>query len=234
MTAVIVAAGTGSRLQEELPKAYILLAGKPILWYSLFSFQKSDSVDSIVVVVSPEMIDYAGSVQETYFKDISKFISFIPGGATRQHSVYNALQYLAREKKPDYVAIHDAARPFLKTSLIENLYRTAGKTGGAAPGMKVTDTIKEVDSNRAIKTHLKRDSLVAIQTPQVFTFSPLLEVFNRLQDNLEQYTDDTELFSAGGNKTGIIEGDPELFKITYKSDLERARLFLEKGANWWI
>lgn len=234
MTAVILAAGSGTRLQEDLPKAYVLLAGKPVLRYSLESFQKSGQVDAIVIVVSPDMLDYAQNISQTYFRDITKFRGFITGGATRQHSVFNALKHLASNSNPGLVAIHDAARPFLKTALIEKLYRNAGKYGAAAPGIKVTDTIKEINADSTIKNHLKRENLIAIQTPQVFTFAPLLEVFNTLQDRLEKYTDDTELFSAAGKETKIIGGDDALFKITYKNDLEKARLLLEKETKWWI
>lgn len=234
MTAVIVAAGTGSRLEAELPKPYILLADKPILWYSLYSFEASPFVEDIVVVISPEMEDYANSIQDKYFRDITKFAAFAHGGETRQQSVYNVLQEIKTELNPEIVAIHDAARPFLKVSLIEKLYKAACKTGGAAPGLKVTDTIKEVNSDRTVKTHLKRENLIAIQTPQVFAFSDLLQEYTGLSGTLEKYTDDTEIFSEGGGKVEIIEGDPDLFKITYKNDLERARQFLEKGDKPWI
>ncbi|MCG8571582.1 MAG: 2-C-methyl-D-erythritol 4-phosphate cytidylyltransferase [Spirochaetes bacterium] len=224
---IIVAAGSSSRMGLDLPKPFIKIANKPILWYSIQQFLKVKTIGKIVVVVGKEQIFNAEQMVAEYFPD-NEQLSILAGGETRQHSVINGLHFLNAKSSPQIVAIHDAARPFMKISLIKQLLDNAQKYGGAAPGIRVVDTIKVVDSHNLIKEHLIRNQLIAIQTPQVFKFHPLYSAFVQNKQELKNFTDDTELFTFAGHHVKIISGDQELFKITFREDLVQAEKIAEK------
>ncbi|MGP1587362.1 MAG: 2-C-methyl-D-erythritol 2,4-cyclodiphosphate synthase [Treponemataceae bacterium] len=149
-------------------------------------------------------------------------VYFVDGGKTRQLSVKNAMEVLKKTNPPEFVAIHDGARPWVDERTVSDCLEAAKKNKAAAPIIDVVDTIKEIDSeNTLIKKHLKRNELGAIQTPQVFDFELLLKAHNKaLKDELN-FTDDTELWAHYIEyPVSYVRGNIENKKITYKDDVD--------------
>ena len=230
---VIVAAGASSRITNKLPKPFIKINNKPILWYSIYSFNKLDFVKEIFIVISKKDFAYSEKFEKKYLKKIYKFKKFITGGEERPDSVYNALQYINSNYNPDFIAIHDAARPIIKQDLICKIFNEAIKYDSAAPGISVIDTIKKCNNNYFISSHLNRENLIAIQTPQIFNFTKLLNSYNKYYKKNIKITDDTEIYSKIYNNTKIINGDINLFKITYNRDIKFAKKILKEYKNQW-
>jgi 2-C-methyl-D-erythritol 4-phosphate cytidylyltransferase len=233
LTVIILAAGSSSRFDSAISKVFTNIGNKPMCWFPVQSFQKTDSVDKIYVVVSPENLEFAKTIQRKYFKSITKFKSFITGGKTRQDSVYNALKIIQAEGKCEYIAIHDAARPFVKPQIVYDIFKEAVKTGAATCGISVVDTIKVINDREMITTHLNRNDLIAIQTPQIFDYEKLLKAYHTARKKSLTFTDDTEVYSLIDKKISVIPGDKDLFKITYKDDINTAKDILKKNKNIW-
>ena len=225
---LILSAGSGKRLLSTIPKTYIKLNGFPILYYSIKSFSFLDEINSIYVVIAKNMINKFLHIKNKYLADFAKLKGYIIGGDSRQQSVYNGLSFLKElDKRAEYVAIHDGARPFIKPTLIKNIFDEAILYGGASCGIKQVDTIKIIDDD-IVKTHLKRDNLINIQTPQIFLFDKIISGYEYVIKNNIEITDDSEAFSFINGKTKIIKGDNDLIKITYKEDLKKAKEILNK------
>ncbi len=229
MDVIIVAAGFGSRTGLNIPKQFAIINNKPVLFYSIEPFEKSDRVENIYIVISKESSELYTSLYHEHLTSFTKLRKYIIGGERRQDSVFNALSSMYQTKKTDLVAIHDAARPFLDNSLLEKLIDSALLYGSSAPGIKVTDTVKAIDPNGLIIEHPIRENLRAIQTPQIFDFTSIYNAYKFAYTNNLSVTDDTEIFFKYGGKTVIIEGNTNLFKITYPEDIERAKKIL--GGN---
>jgi 2-C-methyl-D-erythritol 4-phosphate cytidylyltransferase len=232
LSVVIVAAGASTRISGKTPKPFIKINNKPILWYSAFLFNKLDFVKEIYIVISKKNLIDAKRIQKKYLKNINKFKNFIIGGKERSDSVYNALQYIYTKNKPDYIAIHDAARPLIRTELTQSIFNEAIKYEAAAPGIPITDTIKECN-NSFISSHLNRKNLIAIQTPQIFNFNKLINSYNKYYNKNMKITDDTEIYSKKNKNVKIVEGDINLFKITYKRDIKIAKKIIKKHKKLW-
>lgn len=213
---VIAAAGTGSRMKSNINKQYMLLKGKPVLYYSLKTFNNHDLVDEIVVVAHTDEVDYClENVVKKY--QFSKVKKVIPGGRERQDSVIQGLKNLSADT--DYVAVHDGARPLLPSGLIHNIYSEAQKYGAAIPGVPVTDTIKMVDKDGFVSSTIDRSSIMAVQTPQIFAYAKLLKAYElALQDNFIG-TDDASLYEKYIGQVKVVLGDPNNIKITTPKDI---------------
>lgn len=236
MNVIVVAAGSGKRVGRNLPKQYLLLNGKPVLYYSLKVFEKSSFVKNMSVVISRDAQDLYNDFLLKYGADFSKLTSPFFGGAERRDSVFNAMSEISKHFVPDdnLIAVHDCARPFLSQDLLKKLYETAETFGGSAPALPLTDTVKEIDNNGFIVSNPVRESLKAVQTPQVFNF---VQYWNAVQICKKEdiyVTDDTEIYSrfAEVGKVKLIAGDSRLFKITYKEDIERAEKILAEDNEW--
>lgn len=233
LSVVIVAAGASTRLNNKLPKPYIKINNKPVLWYSIYSFNKLQFVNEIYIVISENDQEYSKLFQKKYLNKISKFKKFIIGGKNRSDSVYNALNYIKNKKKPDFIAIHDAARPIITQDIIIELFNEAIKFDAAAPGIPIVDTIKGCDKNNFISSHFIRANLVSIQTPQVFEFNKLYNAYNKIYKKKSSFTDDTEIYSKLYKNIKIIRGNKYLFKITYNEDIKIAKILLKECKNQW-
>src|SRR4030042_2876464 len=228
LSVVIVAAGAGTRINNKLPKPFIKINNKPILWYSIYSFNKLQFVKDIYIVISENNLEYSKLIQKKYLKKINKFKNFIIGGINRSDSVFNALKFIKAEKTPDFIAIHDAARPIIKEDTIIEVFNEAIKCGAAAPGIPIVDTIKECNKNNFISSHLVRDNLISIQTPQIFEFNKIFNAYNKVYENNLIFTDDTEIYSKLYKNIKIINSDKNLFKITYNEDIKIAKILLKE------
>ena len=231
LTSIILAAGKSNRFGGKIPKTFLSFYGRPLFYYSLYSFNQVDEVDSIYLVVSKEMLEEAQLYKKKYFKNINKFKDIIVGGDERMHSVFNALNSI--RKDTEYVALHDAARPFIKPELIRTIFYEAVKRDAAVCGIPVIDTIKMLNHNVFIETHLKREELIAIQTPQIFNYNKLYDNYKNAIAKDVVYTDDTEIFALSGDKISIVKGDKDLFKITYKDDIKIAKSIYQRIKNIW-
>jgi 2-C-methyl-D-erythritol 4-phosphate cytidylyltransferase len=213
--AIVVAAGTGSRMGGELPKQFLQLGGKPMIVHSLNLFERSELIDEIILVVHQDYLAYVSQaiVDEYKFHKIRKITC---GGETRQESVLAGLT--ACPAGIDMVAIHDAARPFLADNLFRNVLAKASETGAAILAIQAKESIKIADNHVIIKT-LKRDSIWIAQTPQVFRFAAILDAHQRAEASKNEATDDSELYEQYCGSVSIVPGSQNNIKITTPADL---------------
>ncbi|TAL37708.1 MAG: bifunctional 2-C-methyl-D-erythritol 4-phosphate cytidylyltransferase/2-C-methyl-D-erythritol 2,4-cyclodiphosphate synthase [Alphaproteobacteria bacterium] len=209
IAALIVAAGTGERFGGGLPKQYLPLLGRPVLTWSIDSFLQHPDISDIRVVIHA---DHAA-----LYKQATEGLNIpapIIGGKSRQDSVLRGLEALA-PSKPDYVLIHDAARPGVTPELISGICAAVQIGDAVVPGLPVTDTIRRIAGD-SVKTE-NRDGLYTIQTPQAFKFGLILDLHRKHRDS--PVTDDAALCELAGQKVTIAPGDKENFKITHADDL---------------
>jgi 2-C-methyl-D-erythritol 4-phosphate cytidylyltransferase/2-C-methyl-D-erythritol 2,4-cyclodiphosphate synthase len=210
--AIIVAAGTGARV-GGVPKQFREFDGKPLIWWSARTLIEHPQIKQVVVVHSPEGLERAQSA-------LSSFpIMYALGGATRTQSVRNGLQALASSGL-QYVLIHDAARPGLRSKDIDALLKGLEHFDGAAPGLPVSDTLKRGDSEGTVVGDLDRTGAYRIQTPQAFRWEGIWSAYQALRASAEA-TDDLSVAQAAGLRLTLTQGDMALDKITYEDDFER-------------
>ena len=230
-TAIVLAAGKGSRMGTKIQKQYLEICGKPVLYYSLAAFEASPVIDEIVLVTGEGQIDYCReNIVEAY--GILKVSKIVVGGKERYESVYKAL----REIEPEgYVFIHDGARPFVDEPIIERTYQAVKKYRACVAGMPSKDTVKIVDEKGFAINTPERRLVWCIQTPQVFETSLILQAYERLKNRLPrmqeqgiQVTDDAsvvELFTE--TRVKLVEASYQNIKITTPEDMKTAEAFLE-------
>lgn len=214
ISAIILAGGKGTRMGANISKQYIKLKGKPILYYTIKRFSESKDIDKIILVLPKDEIDYC---KEKVLDKYSLHVDLIvQGGKERQDSVMNALNELIDE---EIVLIHDGARPFVSQRIIDEGIKYARLYGASAPGVMPKDTIKiKGDNNFALSTP-DRNTLVAIQTPQVFKFGIIKECHKKVKEEDIKVTDDTMVVETYGNKVYLYEGDYTNIKVTTPEDL---------------
>ncbi len=217
--ALVVAAGSGSRAGGGQPKQYVEVAGKPLLRHSVEALLAHPAVDVVRVVI--------GAGHEAMFRVATAGLDLPPpinGGATRRESVHRGLEALAEdeEARPEVVLIHDAARPFLPASIIDNLLEALKRHAGALPGLPVVDTIKRVDETGLIVETPPRERLRKAQTPQAFRFAAILAAYRAAAALKEDFSDDSAVAERAGMQVAIIEGTPSLRKVTYGEDFRWA------------
>ena len=211
--AILVAAGTGSRLGGDRPKAFVGLAGRPLLAESLERLDMSDWIDAIVVAAPPDWEEPAILLAEEIVA--SKVAAVVAGGATRAESVRNALAEVPDEAL--VVLVHDAARPLVDDAVIERLLeKLAEGVDGVVPALPLSDTVKRVEGGLVAET-LDRDALVVVQTPQAFVGDRLRSAY---AGDLSGATDCASLVERAGGRIAVVAGDPRLVKVTTADDLE--------------
>jgi 2-C-methyl-D-erythritol 4-phosphate cytidylyltransferase len=216
---LLVAAGTGERLGLDRPKAFAELRGRPLLAESLERLDLCPWVDAIVVAAPPEWEEPAILLAEELAA--SKVVSCVTGGATRAESVRAALT--DTEESALVVLVHDAARPLLENDVVERvLGPLAEGYDGAVPAVPVSDTVKRVERGAVVET-VPRDGLVAAQTPQAFLAPSLRRAF---AGDLAGATDCASLVERAGGRVAVVDGDPRLFKVTTRADLELVEALL--------
>lgn len=207
---VIVAGGSGTRMNSSIPKQFIELAGKPILMHTIEKFAAAIPDIRIVLVLSPAYkSEWETLCQKYNFKTPHQLTD---GGETRFHSVKNGLRLIPENC---VVGIHDAARPLVSIKTIVTAFETAGKTGNACPAVSVTESLREVKNgnNRAVN----RNNYFSIQTPQCFHSNLIKKAF--LQEYKPFFTDDATVLEAAGETINLVEGNRENIKITTPQDL---------------
>ncbi len=219
--AVIVAGGIGSRMNSAVPKQFILLKGKPLLYYTLQTFLHSYDDLNIILVLPEEYVATGQEIIDAWFD--YKRIKITIGGRTRFHSVQNGLTMVEGES---IVFVHDAVRCLLTTDLIHRSYNAALEFGAAIPVVNCNDSVRFVSEqgNEA----LERRNIKLVQTPQVFLSTILLPAFNI--DYKDKFTDEASVVESFGMKVHLLPGEETNLKITHPTDLILAEKILDERA----
>jgi 2-C-methyl-D-erythritol 4-phosphate cytidylyltransferase len=207
VAAVLVAAGSGSRLGADVPKAFVRVGGRTLLELAAERFRDDPRIGECIVVAPDNWVDEAS---------VASGCRAVPGGATRQLSVDAGLRALSEQVET--VLVHDVARPFAPVSVVDRvLAALADGADAVVPGMPLADTIKQVDDNQVVVGTVDRSTLVAVQTPQGFRLAALVAAHEAAPD--EHATDDAALVEAMGGRVVVVAGDSDAFKITTPDDL---------------
>lgn len=207
IAAILVAAGTGTRFGADMPKQFLLLAGKPVIRHA------AEALAAHVPLLQP--VGEAGPIGDA-LDGVAGLLPVVPGGATRQDSVRAGLEALA-PFAPDIVLVHDAARPFIPPETIPALVAALAESPGAIPAAPVADTLKRVVRGVITET-VPRAELFRAQTPQAFRFAVLLDAH---RSGLVGATDDASLLEAAGLSVEVVPGSDDNIKLTYPDDLVR-------------
>lgn len=211
---IIPAAGSGTRMQSEIPKQFLHLGGTPLLIHSAKTFSECSFIDQVVVAVSTERLELTKQIITQYLPENSK-IEIVAGGRRRQDSVKNGLD--AIDESVDVVLVHDGARPLISTGLVERCFQEILEHGAAIAALPVKDTLKKADDDLRVSKTVDRNALWQAQTPQGAR-KELLEkayIFNRETD----VTDESSLLEKAGIPVHLVTGEESNFKITRKEDL---------------
>ncbi len=217
--ALIVAGGSGSRMNSDIPKQFLLLHQRPVLMHTIDAFYHSDLKPEIIVALHKDYFQY--------WKDLCNTHNFIiphklvEGGDERFHSVKNSLNEL---KEKSIVAVHDALRPLVSNDLITRAFGEAQKKGTAVAAVPSRDSIRQLQNDKTIA--LDRKTIYIIQTPQVFGSDILKQAYQ--QDFDSSFTDDASVVERAGVNINLIEGELSNLKITYPEDLRVAELFFKE------
>ena len=223
VAAVIVAGGRGERAGGGAPKQYRNIAGEPMIRPTLRAFLQHAGIGLVQPVIGNADAE-AFRAATADMKTDMKTLAPVPGGATRQASVRAGLEALAA-RSPALVLIHDAARPFLTSDLIDRAIAAGKATGAAVPGIAVADTVKQIDAASMVTETLDRNLLRIVQTPQVFGFDLILQAHRRAAAaGLDSFTDDAALAEWAGQRVSVFEGESGNVKVTTNEDFARAEL----------
>lgn len=207
MSAILLAGGTGSRMNTTTPKQFLPLNGKPIFRYSLELILSIPEIEQVVVVCEPKY--------RHFFAHYS--VVFAEPGPRRQDSVYNGLMVVAPES--EFVCVHDAARPFITKEIVQNVVSAAKEHGAATLGMPIKFTVKECDENLLVKGTPNRANIWEIQTPQVIRYDWLKEGFDWVNRERLTVTDDVSVVEVIGHPVKLVSGSYNNIKITTPDDL---------------
>lgn len=216
---IIVAGGSGSRMNSDIPKQYIEINGVPIIVKTIKRFLEYNAAINIIICVSKEFESLMKALIVKH--DLKRAaIKITIGGDTRFASVKNGLKLL--ELTDNMVGIHDAARPFVSINTIKNCFNTAELKGNAVPCIAVNESIRKVDNHK--NTGVNRDAYKIIQTPQCFVVKAIKHAYE--QEYSADFTDDASVLEADGTLINLVEGNVENIKITTPYDLQLANSFL--------
>jgi len=220
--AVIVAGGSGQRMGTLVPKQFLLLHGKPVLWYTLEVFLRAYEDIDIILAVPEEHMETARTM--IYATAAPERIRMIAGGITRWHSVRNGLQLIREDA---VIFVHDGVRCLLSTELVHNCYEQTLRLGSAIPVVDCKDSVRVITGEESAAIDRSRVKLV--QTPQTFLSSILLPAYSK--EYRESFTDEASVVEAYGGKVFLLNGEPGNIKITTPLDLVVAGKIIEERAN---
>jgi 2-C-methyl-D-erythritol 4-phosphate cytidylyltransferase len=218
--AIIVAGGSGSRMQSAVPKQFLLLNGLPVLMHTIRAFEQSRVTPDIILVLPINYHSYWQELCNVHGFNTPHFL--VAGGETRFHSVKNGLDQI-----PDVdalIAVHDAVRPLTSQHIIETSYQHAKKHGNAVTAVKSRDSVRQIINGSSVS--LLRDQIYLIQTPQTFDAALLKKAYE--QPYSEKFTDDASVVEQFGTEIQLTEGDHQNIKITFPEDIAIAELLLNK------
>ena len=224
ITAIIPAAGMGSRMGIRENKLYLKLEGKPVLYHTLYNFVSNSFIDKIILVLQENEMDRCQREILSLFDKGSKKVEMVKGGQSRKESVFNGIKN--SPMKTDYIIIHDGARPLITQKIINNVIGALEQEEAVTTGVNVKDTIKVKDQNNYVVKTINRDNLTSIQTPQAFSYDLIKKAH---QSNIydKNITDDAYLIELMNKSVKIIEGSYENIKITTPIDITIAEKILK-------
>lgn len=225
ITAIVLAAGQGKRMNSRVAKQYLLLEDRPVLYYSLKAFEDSD-VERIILVTGEGEADLCReSIIDKY--QFQKVTQIVIGGKERYHSVYSAL---CAAGETDYVLIHDGARPFLTQQIISDVINSVKVEKASIVGVPVKDTVKIVNNKGIVESTPLRENVWMIQTPQAFEFKLIKKAYDMImKEELIQVTDDAMVLEHTiGTPVKLVFGSYQNIKITTMEDLKIAEAFLKE------
>ena len=229
VTVLLPSAGSGTRMGGQTKKQYLQLRGKEILRWTLEHFCQMPFWDELFVIVPPEDVKSVQEKVNDWFSKPLRKIVVIPGGVTRQQSVFNGLN--SASTNTDIVIVHDGVRPFLPIAktieALDKLVKTSTLQGVIA-SVKITDTLKRVNTANIIESTIDRDSVWAVQTPQIFKYASLLKAHRYAVEQNLSVTDDAALLEHVGHSVSIFESNRDNIKITEPYDLTLADIFLNQ------
>ncbi|MGD9328293.1 MAG: 2-C-methyl-D-erythritol 4-phosphate cytidylyltransferase [Cyclobacteriaceae bacterium] len=220
--AVIVAGGSGSRMNTEVPKQYLPVNGLPVLMHTINAFHNYSQALDIIVVLPPKDIELWEELCEKY--EFNLPVKIAPGGETRFQSVRNGL---ARIDSDGIVAIHDGVRPLVNKEIIAASYEIAALHGSAIAAVRLKESIRVTDKDQTKMAD--RSKYRIIQTPQTFQVSLIKDAYEITED--PQFTDDASVLEKSGHKISLFEGSYKNIKITTPEDLIIAEAFLKNQAK---
>ncbi len=215
--AVITAGGQGTRMGTAMPKQFLDLAGKPVLYHTIKAFAEAIPSINIILVLPAHQISYAQMVLQAFEERID--LTIVAGGETRYQSVQNGLKDLPEDS---IIMVHDGVRPLISSGLIQRCYAQALEKGSAIPAITATDSMRLMQQSSSIP--LARDRVRIIQTPQTFRGSVLLPAFR--QPYNQSFTDEASVVEAAGGTIFLIEGERRNLKITTPEDLAIAEALI--------
>lgn len=218
--AIIVAGGIGKRMGSALPKQFLMLKNKPVLYYNIKAFLEAFDDLKIILVLPEEFADLGREIIDAYFDD--RRIQITSGGETRFHSVQNGLRLIQGE---GIVFVHDAVRCLITDTLIHRCYEHALQMGSAVPVIRSRDSVRLLNEELNDNEVLDRTKVVLVQTPQTFHSRILRPAFEI--DYKERFTDEATVVEAFGLKISLVEGEEDNLKITRPVDLLIAEKILE-------
>ncbi len=212
--ALVMAAGLSSRFADKIPKPYVMARHKPVLKWSIDKLHSIPTISGITVVISASDLEYFKNLK------LSPDVSYCFGGQSRQESVRLGLDAILKYN-PDFVLIHDAARPNVEPDDIATLidHAVANPECGFALGKKMRDSMHRADQNDNAKTSIDRDNLWAIETPQIFSYDRIVTAHRKMAGKV--FTDDIGVYVAAGHNAQFIESKGDNFKITLPQCLKR-------------
>ena len=227
--ALVLAAGSGTRMNNELPKQFLMVNEKPLFVYSVQTFQNNPKVDVIVIATNANNIELV----EDYCKQfgLNKVKSVIAGGETRQASVYNGLKEIEKFiiGSKDIVLIHDSARPLVSDRIIKESVEACIEFGAVDTVIQASDTIVKSSDDQTIGEILNRQEIYQSQTPQTFEFGIIKDAHEKaLKDQVPNVTDDCKLVMHYGMDVHFVQGDKLNFKVTTPEDLEMFKALARK------
>lgn len=220
--ALIVAGGSGSRMNSDVPKQFIEVAGLPVMMHTIHTFLSFSSQIELIIVLPETFFGQWKTLCTKYNFDVKH--TLVQGGETRFYSVKNGLAHIHEE---GIVFIHDAVRPLVSLSTIEHCYSTALQKGNALPVIPVNDSIREVENN--VNKSVNRARYFLVQTPQTFHTGLIKQAFQRCTDEL--INDDASVLEQTGENINLVEGNRENIKITTPTDLIVAEAFLLRNQS---
>jgi 2-C-methyl-D-erythritol 4-phosphate cytidylyltransferase len=222
VAAILAAGGRGTRFATQdqslaQPKQFCDLLGRPIYVWSLTVLLSHPEISRVVIVMPPDMVTQIKSSLSKYDPSGEKLL-VTAGGGSRQESVYLGLKALG-SSPPEYVVIHDAARPFVTAEMLDAVIENVRRTGACTTGMKPADTVKVIKDEIILET-LDRQALLMVQTPQAGKFEWLLDAHEAARKKDLNTTDDAAVLEAAGREVAVVPGSPYNLKITSPADLE--------------
>jgi len=214
---LVTAAGASERMGPGEKKEYRLLDGLPVLARSLLAFTETGLFTEFLVTVPAGHIERVRELLSPFLP--TDGIRFVEGGTTRKESVYNGLKALAEGGDPEFVLIHDAARPWITSALIRSVLEAARARGAAVPVAEICDALVETGPDGEVTRHMPKTKLRAVQTPQGFRFRDILDAHRKARSSRINFYDDAQVLMHAGKTVFTLPGDPANRKITYPCDL---------------